>query len=205
MKSINIVINAVLFVAVVVLYIFHFSSSRGNKLSDIIPDTGIRESSSDLPIAYVNFDTLQFNMNMYKDFQEEFTKKQAQLESSFSSEYKKFEQNATRFQAEVSKGLLTRSEMQEKDQQLAIERQRLENLQNDYMNQMQEMGMVGQRKLIDYIMAYLKEFNVGNRYQYIFSYSFGGNLMYANDELDITSEVVAGINNKYNKEKAGNK
>ncbi len=205
MKPLNIVINAVLFLAVIVLYIFHFTSFKGDGISESIPDSLLRESSDESVITYVNIDTLLLKMNMYQDFQEELAKKQTQLETSFASEYKKFEQTATKFQDEVSKGLLTRSEMQEKDQQLGNERLRLENLQNEYMNQIQEQGVVGQRKVIDYIMTYLKEYNLEKGYQYIFSFSFGGNLLYVNDELDITEEVLQGINNKYNIEKAGKK
>ena len=200
MKNINIILNIVLFVALGVLYFLHFSSGKQDKSSGSSDTPSVKDFSSSLPIAYVNIDSLLAQMKMYTDLQEELSKKQQSLEANFASKYRIFEQSVTQFQNEVSKGLLTRSEMQTKDQQLANERMKLESLQSEYLNQMQEEGMVGQRKIINYIMEYLKEYNQQKGLQYIFSFSFGSNLLYAQDNLDITADVLAGLNNKYNTE-----
>ncbi len=61
--------------------------------------------------------------------------------------------------------------------------------------------MVSQNKVINYIMEYLTEYNSDNRFSMIFSYSFGGGLLFADEGLDITSEVLEGINIKYEAEK----
>jgi len=202
MKNLNIILNIALFIGLAVIYVLHFTSGA----SDMTPSspqekpiTG--EYAPELPIAFFNIDTLLTHMVMYTDLQDQLAKKQQNLEANFASKYKTFEQSVTQFQNEVSKGLLTRSEMQTKDQQLAGERAKLENLQSEYLNQIQEEGMVGHRKVIDYIMEYLKEYNQNQAYQYIFSFSFGSNLFYADDARDITSEMITGLNNKYNLEK----
>jgi len=205
MKNINIILNIVLFVALGVLYFLHFSSGKQYKSSDKADPVTVKDFSSSLPIAYVNIDSLLVHMKMYNDLQEDLSKKQQSLEANFASKYRIFEQSVNQFQNEVSKGLLTRSEMQTKDQQLANERMKLESLQSEYLNQMQEEGMVGQRKVINYIMEYLKEYNHQKGLQYIFSFSFGSNLLYAHDNLDITAEVLAGLNNKYIAETAQKK
>ena len=205
MKNINIIFNIVLFVALGILYFLHFSTGKKDQPSVKQDQATVQDFSSSLPIAYVNIDSLLVQMKMYNDLQEELGKKQQSLEADFASKYRIFEQSVTRFQNEVSKGLLTRSEMQTKDQQLANERMKLEGLQSEFLNQMQEEGMVGQRKVINYIMEYLREYNAAKGLQYIFSFSFGSNLLYANDNLDITSEVLIGLNNKYNAETAQKK
>ena len=205
MKNINIILNIVLFIALGVLYFLHFSTGKKDQPSVKQDQATVKDFSSSLPIAYINIDSLLVHMKMYSDLQEELGKKQQGLEANFASKYRIFEQSVTQFQNEVTKGLLTRSEMQTKDQQLANERMKLEGLQSEYLNQMQEEGMVGQRKVINYIMEYLKEYNQQKGLQYIFSFSFGSNLLYAHDNLDITSEVLAGLNNKYNAETAQKK
>jgi outer membrane protein len=205
MKNINTILNIVLFIALGVLYFLHFSSGKQDQESVKNEPAAVKDFSTSLPIAYVNIDSLLAQMKMYTDLQEELSKKQQSLEANFASKYRVFEQSVSQFQNEVSKGLLTRSEMQTKDQQLASERTKLESLQSEYLNQMQEEGMVGQRKVINYIMEYLKEYNQEKGLQYIFSFSFGSNLLYAHDNLDITSEVLVGLNNKYNAETAEKK
>ena len=50
-------------------------------------------------------------------------------------------------------------------------------------------------------MVYLKEYNMDYNYQFIFSNSFGDNLLFANDDLDITNSVLEGINAQYESEK----
>ena len=207
MKSLSTILNIVLIAALVPLYIHYFSAGKNDKQSVSSKETLVKELSGEtsLPIAYINIDSLLVQMKMYNDMQEELGKKQQSLEANFASKYRIFEQSVNQFQNEVSKGLLTRSEMQTKDQQLANERMKLESLQSEYLNQMQEEGMVGQRKVINYIMEYLKEYNQQKGLQYIFSFSFGSNLLYAHDNLDITSEVLAGLNNKYNAETAQKK
>jgi len=202
MKHLNLILNIVLLLGLALLYIFHFSSGKKDSVTSTVTEmkkTG--DSTAELPIAFLNIDTLLSKMIMYTDLQDELGKKQQNLEANFASKYKTFEQSVTQFQNEVSKGLLTRSEMQTKDQQLAGERQKLENLQSEYLNQMQEEGMVGHRKVINYIMEYLKEYNQDNKFQYIFSFSFGSNLLYADEGNDITSEILTGLNNKYKLEK----
>ncbi|MGC8803632.1 MAG: OmpH family outer membrane protein, partial [Bacteroidales bacterium] len=47
------------------------------------------------------------------------------------------------------------------------------------------------------IVEFLKEYNKDGKYVYIMSHVFGGNLLYVNDSLDITADVIKGLNEKY--------
>lgn len=199
MKRLNIIFNIVIVIALATLYVLHFTSGRKNNTKFEAEETG-HEISGSSAIAFINIDSLLNHMKMYSDIQEVLNKKQQNLEANFASKYRTFEQSVNKFQNEVNKGLLTRSEMQTKDQQLADEKLKLENLHNEYLQQMQEEGLVSHRKVIDYIMEYLKEYNQDKNLQYIFSYSFGSNLLYADENLDITKEIIIGLNNKYNAE-----
>lgn len=200
MKRLNIILNIVIIIALAVLYLLHFTSRAKSTTQPAVEQSDQGLSMSQSSIAFLNIDSLLSHMKMYSDLQDNLSKKQQNLEASFASKYRTFEQSVNQFQNEVNKGLLTRSEMQSKDKQLADEKLKLENTHNEYLQQMQEEGLVSHRKVIDYIMAYLKEYNKDHKFQYIFSFSFGSNLLYANENLDITSEIITGINNKYNAE-----
>ena len=57
-----------------------------------------------------------------------------------------------------------------------------------------------QQVLRDSLDNFLKEFNRDGRYKLILSRS-GDNVLYADPAVDITNEVVAGLNKRYKKTK----
>ncbi|MCF8379374.1 MAG: OmpH family outer membrane protein [Bacteroidales bacterium] len=206
MKRINLIINVVLVIAVGVLYFLHFQGDTDSK--NPAEESLVKASVSngtEIPIAFVRIDTLLNSMEMFSDINNDLITKQQKLESSIATQYKAFEKEVAGYQDKVSKGLLTRKEAQDIEAQLGLKGQDLEGQRNNYMAELQEEGMVGQNKVINYIMEYLEVYNSDNKFKYIFSYSFGGGLLFASDALDITPEVLAGINQKYAEEKSSKK
>ena len=51
-------------------------------------------------------------------------------------------------------------------------------------------------------MEYLESIETNKEYQFVLGTTFGGNVLYANKNLNITQEVVKGINEKYQESKA---
>jgi len=204
MKQLSLVLNVVLIIAVGVLFFLHFSGSgKGRETS---ASTEQKTATSPMAkaghIAYVEIDTLLNNMNMYEDLSTNLADKQKKMETEFSTKYKNFQNQVNDFQNKVQKGLLTSREAQELDQQLSSRRMDLENQRNDFLRQLQEENQVSQNKVINYIMEYLDDYNKDGKYEYILSYSFGGGVLYADDSLDITAEVLKGINEKYTREQS---
>ena len=201
MKNLNTILISVLILAVAVLYFLHFTNGKKTTANAEAADTETAVAVTDAVIAYINIDTMLVQMEMYKDLQSTLEKKQKELEGNFGTKYKAFEKNVSDLQNKVSKGLVTRAEAEQMNQQLANDQMQLENLNASYTQQLQEEGIVSNRKVIDYIMVYLKEYTADKNIQFIFSYTFGGNLIYMNDAYDITNEILVGINQKYLAEK----
>ena len=55
------------------------------------------------------------------------------------------------------------------------------------------------KDLHDRLDAFLKEYNADKRYDYILSYSEGGAILYKDESLDITADVIDGMNNSQGK------
>jgi outer membrane protein len=91
------------------------------------------------------------------------------------------------------------------EQQLMGEQQNLVRLRDNYSQQLSEEEQVLNRKLINDIVVYLKDYNKDGRYTYIMSNTFGGNLLYVPDSLNITKDVLKGINEQYAKNKKDKK
>lgn len=80
--------------------------------------------------------------------------------------------------------------------------QDLYQLQNNLQSKLAEEQQVAQRKVLNSIMEYLESIEVNKEYQFVLGTTFGGNVLYANKNLNITNEVVKGINEKYQASKA---
>ena len=198
MKNLNSILIALLFIAVAILYYLHFNTT-GSKSVDSLSAKG--KSTS---VVYVNIDSLLTKMEMYKDIQTQLAKKQMDLEANFAVRYKSFEKNISDVQKRFSDPLaiITPIQKEQIDKQLSQQKSDLENLQNNYMTQLQQEGAVANKRIVEYIVDYLNEYTKGKDIQYVLSYGFGGNILYTDKELDLTNEVLSGLNEKYLKEKS---
>ena len=55
-------------------------------------------------------------------------------------------------------------------------------------------------QLFDSISSFITEYNTPEKYQVILGHSIGGSMLYGSDQLDITSNIVSGLNNRYGKD-----
>ena len=196
MKIANIVVNVILGAAVIVLFVFHFSGDKKSDLGDNAT-AALMASTGDISIAYFNMDSVMSNWGLYDDYQQDLQQKQTELEADFAGRTETFYQSVQDAQYKIQKGLVTRTEAEQLQQQLGVEEQNLQVLQNQYATQLQEEGMVKNRQMLDKIETYVAELSASTGYSYVYSYSFGGNLIYGAKSLDITNAVVTGLNEKY--------
>ena len=203
MKKLSLVLNAVLIVAVGVLFYLHFSSE---KIADVRKPSAsnVQPMAPDGSIVYINIDSLLSSYTYFEDMQNDFADKQAELEAELNLRSRQYEASAIDAQNKVQKGLVTRREAAELEQQLMAEQQSLLQLRDELTMQLSEEEQVSNRRLINKIMEYLEEYNKQYNYQFIFSNSFGDNVLFANQQLDITGSVLAGLNDAYQKEKEQN-
>jgi len=196
MKIANIVINVVLGAAVIVLFVFHFTGSE-KKVSGGDAASAVLANPGDISVAFFNMDSVMSQWALYENYQQDLLQKQTELEADFAGRTETFYQSVQDAQYKIQKGLVTRTESEQLQQQLATEEQNLQVLQNQYASQIQEESMVKNRNMLDKIETYVAELSAEMGYSYVFSYSFGGNLIYGAQPLDITPLVVKGLNEKF--------
>jgi outer membrane protein len=203
MKKLDLVLTleVVLLAAVVVLFILFFkggsgSSARHTDEIDTVQLTSVN-AVADGTMVYINTDSLFQNYQMAKDLTEELAEKTKKLDAELSNKQKKFQENVNDFQNKLQKGLETRAKLAEMEQQLGVDQQNLYQLSDTYRMQIAEEQSVMQRKVLQALMDYLKEYNRDKGYQFIMGRAFGDNLLFATPGLDITVSVLEGINAKY--------
>ena len=198
MKNINSIINGVLGAAVIALFVLYFTDGDKSdaNLGSASSDSAVVQSG-DLKIAYFNVDSVLSSWDLYFQMQEELAARQTSLESEFAAKQQAFMGRVEDAQYKIQRQLVTRAESEQLQQQLSQEEQSLVALQNQFGMQLQEEGAVKNRQMIDKIEQDLKKYNETAGYTYIFSYSFGGNLLYGDDAFNITAAVITGINEEY--------
>ena len=140
MKTANIANNAVLAAAVVVLFVLHFTGGDPGEQRQV--EAAVAGLPADMAIAYFNMDSVMANWDLYFEYQQELEKKQTEMEAEFAGKTETFYQSMQDAQYKVQRGLVTRSEAEQLQQNLAQEEQSLMALQNQYAAELQEDGLV---------------------------------------------------------------
>ena len=205
MKRLPIILNLVLLVAVAILYVLHFTSHKGNNAATGSAPGTIADVKGSIKIAFVNIDTLISKYDLYKDNVVKLSGKQKQMEAELNEKTDKYQKDNTDAQYKYNKGLLTSAEAQELGKKLSDEQQNLVKLRDQLSQELAEQQQVMNRKMVNEIEKYLKDYTKLHPYHYIFSYAFGQNLLYANDSLDITREVLVKLNENYQELNKGKK
>jgi outer membrane protein len=155
--------------------------------------------------VYVEIDSIMKHYDMAKDVSANLDTKQKRLTADLDSKSKSFQSGVLDYQNKAQKGLLTQAVAQEIQQQLKSQEQSVYQLQDQYRQQLAEEAQVNQRQIISSIMEYLKEYNKTKGYQYILANQFPSTILYADSSLNITNDVLVGLNAKYKATKGKSK
>lgn len=195
MKKLQIIVASILALAIAGLYILFFTGTGNNGESGIIA-TDIAPVE-DNQIFYVQIDTVLANYDMAIDMADELEKNVQSSDAEFSSQQNAYEKEVTDYQDRYNRGLLTRSEASNIEQELYTKQQELLALQQSLSEELSEQQAVMNRQLIDAIMQYLDKHSQEYNYRYVLGTSFGGNILYAHESQDITQSVIEGLNEEY--------
>jgi outer membrane protein len=205
MKKTQLIVNVVLGIAVVALFILLFWGPTASKSFNYASNDTSKTKIKGADIAYVNFDTLLSQYTYYKDKQAELQEAQKKAELDLNNRSSAFQKSASDFQYKVQKGLITSKEAQELQKQLSAEEQNLYQFRDKLTSELAEKEQVVNRVVYDNLLNFVKEYNKNGQFKYILSHATASNLLYADPAYDITTDVVKGLNSKYEAEKAAKK
>ena len=198
--NINLIISIVLGIAVVVLFVLHFTSGKTNASSITAASTGVSGK-----IAFINADSILSQYTMAKEIKAQLEDKVKKVQNELATREQSFQKRVTDFQSKIQAKSITQEQAQKVNEQLTQEKQSLEGMSSQYQQligqQQQELTIA----LHDTIANYLKRFNRDGKFDYIFNYRNGGDLLFQNPGLDITNVVLKGLNADYKKNNQGKK
>lgn len=194
MKKLPLILSVVSIIAVAILMVLEFTDRDEKESGDNLART---ESTAVNGIAYVEVDTVIYNFDYYFKLRDELVAKQQKAESELNTKGRQYETGAKDYEDKVRKGLVTRATAAQMEQNLLQQQQDLVNLRDQLQYDLMEEEQVMNRKVMEYIYSFLDEYAVESGYQYILGKSFGGQVLYSEKSLDITSEVLERLNAKY--------
>ncbi len=191
--------GGVLAVAIIILYILHFSSNSGKSApskSEIA--TLINDSSITLPIAYVNIDSLLINYNFAKDLNEALMRTEENSRASLNQKERQLNSAAQEFQRKLQNNAFLSQERAEQEQQRIMRMQQeyqelAERLAHEFAIEQEKLNI----EMEDTIKAQLKNYNTERNFQLILSNRGTSNILLGNVKYDITKEVTDFLNKKY--------
>lgn len=178
-------------IVVITLFIF-----KGNNINNDTSSTPIIQNG-ELRIAYVDTDSIMLQYEYAKDLEQGLKSYQKQLESSYESQLRKLQTDFENYQKTGDK--LTLTEQRRKEEDLMKRQQELPEVQQKMMSQLQERQVEDNKKLLNSVYAFIKDYNSKNKkFNIILSKSYvSSSVLYADQGLDITKEIIKGLNQEY--------
>ncbi len=191
MKNLSLVLNIVLVIAVGYLYIDEFTESND---SNTVDNPGSSEIYSG-NLAYVNSDSLLANYNYYEEVATALAQKQDKLQTEYIRRAEALQKQLEDFQRTYTN--MTVPQARAVEENLMQRRQSLGQYQESISQELMQEEAAITQKLYENLSNYLKEYGEENNLQIVFTYTAGSGLLYANDALDITDQVIEALNLEY--------
>ena len=158
------------------------------------------KAASNLPnYRYVDLDTVLRRYNLAKDYNEEMLRLQTNAESQMKQHQNKIQNFATTVQNKMqNNGYLSEASYKQDEQKMANMQNEAQRSMQSLQNNIAQAADQAQKTINDSINAFIESYNKTRGYDAIL---FKAATLYINPELDITDEVVEGLNARYNKVK----
>jgi len=223
MKALPLVLNAILAVAVAVLFYLQFADKQPEGRKNTVDSAVIDSVSSKLKIAFVNQDTLWARYKLIDDLQSalevnrlkserKVEQRSALLEKQLEQMARELQTKAANFEqsAQGMNEVLRNNKMQELQslqqsaQQFSMEaEQEVGTLQQSLQQKLLAKELEGTKKVSANIKKFLAGYNEEYKFSFVLAFSDeAGGILLGNPALDITADVVAGLNAIYDEEKA---
>lgn len=214
MKNISLALNAVMAVAIIILFYLQLSDKPAENTSETAKHEGvptvsdveemITNDSAVSKIGYINVDSLQMKYKLYDELKAQLEKKEKSYDAQLTAKSKEFQKKIEDFRKKAPN--MTQFEGELKQKELAEEEEKLYQMRDDYAQRFEKEMIELNTQLYKSIKDYIKQHNELTKYDIIIGESQTRNFVLDfNKNIDITSDVVDGLNKKYNENKQAKK
>ena len=189
MKNTSLILSIISLIAVVVFGVLSLNKD-GKKAEVAVEGEGTEVTAQKGDIVYIDLDRILMEYDMAND-----------LRSVVETKAQKLEKEVAAYQEKIQKGLMTRSVAEVQGQKLQQQEIDFNNYAAQKQQEIQEEQVVMMNQLGDAIQTFISKYNEEKQYAMILTNSGGAPVITADAALDITEDVLAGLNEEYIKTK----
>ena len=197
MKKINIIAIAATFAAVT---LFTQCSSKNEEQACQSAAPAVCQNATGAPsikIAYVDIDSLFTNYKLSVTMNKEMLRKEENMRMTLTEKARAIQADYEDFQRKLENNVYSSRQRAEEEQNRIIKSQEdYARYEQRLINELTAETHKNNSILRDSINSFLNAYNKVKGFDLIIS-RVGDNLLYANSALDITQEVIDGLNNRY--------
>lgn len=195
MKKITMILG--LAAAVSTMFISGCKNNGGSTVSGSVDSTAIAPGS----IVFFDLDTVLDEYDMANDLRSEVETKVNAIQKDVNRRQKNLENAVNDFNNKLNKGLMTSAVAAEQQQRLQQQDANFQQFAQQKQAEIMEEQQVMMNQIADAIKTFIEEYNAEKKYSMILSNQSGVPVIAGDPSLDITDEIIAGLNAKYVKTK----
>lgn len=196
MKNLSLVLNIVLLIAVGVLFFLHFSKDTpagGSSSSSVAP--------GELSVAYIDSDTVLKYYEYLKVNKATLEEKSQKMEQDFRNRAQGLQNEIAAYQRNVSS--MTLGQVRSTEEELGKKQQNLQMYQQSLSQALMEEEAKLNRELYTRVTEYLKKYGKDKGLHVVLKHDPASDVLWADAALDISQDVITGLNGEYTAEKNG--
>jgi outer membrane protein len=198
MKNLSLILNIVLLVAVGVLYYLHFASPKAASFSGGTSNDAVL---SDLKIAFINADTVLKHYDYLEVNKQQMEAKTQKMDADFRNRAQGLQNEISAYQRGMNS--MTIGQVKATEENLAKKQQNLQMYQQTLQQQLMQEEANLNKQLYDRITTFLKGYSEEKGLQVVLKYDPTSDMLYGGNALDISQDVINGLNESYKGEKGG--
>ena len=196
MKNISLILNLVLVVAVALLFYLQFKTQTSPDKEEVAE---IAASTVQYQLAFIRSDSVLKNYDYFNTIRKQLEEKSKKYDQEYRNRAQGLQSEITNYQRNAQN--LTMGQARAVEEDLVKKEQNLrmyqESLAQDLMNEEAKMN----QELYNNITSFLKKYGQEMGFQIVFKFDTSSDVLYAGESMDITNEVIAGLNEAYKNEK----
>ncbi len=178
-----------------------FAQCANNQANQVAPAaTPATTAEAALKVAYVDVDSLLNNYKFSVKLRNDMLRKGENMRMTLSEKGKALQADMDDFRRKVENNVYaTRQRAEEEQARILKSQEELARLEQRLVNELSAEDQKNNIALRDSINHFLKEYNKTHGYDLILS-KMADNILLGSESLDITKEVIDGLNSRYKEE-----
>lgn len=208
MKSPNTIINVILGIAVIILFYLHFSSREDIAEVRAIQEDTTPKMTFSLPknlqgakVLYVNIDSINQNYRAYSELSQEAGQSLQGQMAAYQRKAADLESRYTKLQEQVNMGTISTEAAEAEEKAINAGLDELKRMETN-LAYLESEAMQKNDAISQEIALYFHDYALEKGIDYIMMYGSGMPIIYANDSLDVTADVLVALNAQYDAKKA---